>query len=128
MASGDSFITFVVNPSFQVFDGSRLVIYVRKDLVKSSNWNDATSCMVGGVAKPCTLDTNTTWTNITIQSGTSENLFPQSTAVTVQINNIHFLKASSHSKHLYHFFYVLKVSQSTTAAQRSQLLVPTVIP
>lgn len=131
MASGNSFITFVVNPSFQVIDGSYLNIFVRKDLKKSSSFNGASSCLINGVAQACTVETDTVFTDftkITIASNSSFNLFPQSTSTTVRINNIDFDYVSSHTKYIYHFYFRLTVSQSTSATSRSMLLVPIVLP
>ena len=128
MQTGDSSISFTVTPSFSTNDGSSLKIITSKDLVTTASFNTATSCLVGGAAKTCSITTNTTFTEIQISSLSSENLFPQSIGVAIVINNVKFNYASSHTEHIYHFYFSLTVSQAVAASSKNMLAVPIVIP
>ena len=83
-------------------------------MIKAPSFNPSVSCLVGGVSKSCTLDTNDTITLITINSGSSNNLFPQSTATTVTINDLQFRFLSSNSEHIYQFYFQITLSESST--------------
>lgn len=119
MTSGSSSVFFTINPSFATYNGSYLEVYVNKNLhTNTSAFNSAASCLVNGVAEPCTISyitpTNVTLTKITIASNSSYNLFPQSTSTTIQINHLIFDAVSSHTLNIYQLYYKLTVSQSTT--------------
>ena len=129
MQTGDSSISFTVTPSFSTNDGSSLKITTSLNLMKSGSFNGATSCLVGEAAKPCTITNDTTtYRFIEIASSSSENLFPQSIPVTIVINNLDFSQVSSHTEHIYHFYFSLTASQSFSPTIKNMLAVPIVIP
>lgn len=128
MQTSDSSISFTVTPSFQTNAGSLLKLITSNNLIATSSFIPATSCIVAGNAQACTIVTNDTFTTITIASNSSYNLFQQSVATTVVINNLSFKAASSHSEFVYHFYFSLIVSQAVSANEKSLLMVPLVIP
>lgn len=129
MNNVDSSIRFNVVPTFLTNAGSLLKIITSSNLYgNSSSFNSATSCTVSGNVEPCTIVSNDVFTNITIASNSSYNLFPNTTSIPVVINNLSFKKASSHSENIYHFYFSLVVSQAVNAAEKSSLIVPIVIP
>ena len=67
----DSQISFTVTPNFDTNDGSSLSLITPAKLQKNTNFNTATSCLVDSVAKPCTIVTDSIYTNITIASHSS---------------------------------------------------------
>ena len=127
MQNSDSSISFTVTPNFQTNAGSKLTITTNNKLIESGSFNSATSCLISGAAEPCTIDTND-FTVITIASNSSYNLFPQASAITVVINNLDFTYASSHSEHIFHIYFSLKVSEAVGASEKNLLKVPMVIP
>jgi hypothetical protein len=121
MQTGTSSLSFSVTPLFQTLSGSFLQLYTCENLVAASTFNGATSCLINSVAQPCTITTNSQYTVITIASSSSFNLYPQSVTTTVQINQLKFLYASSHSFYLYHFYFQLTVSLATQATVKKFL-------
>ena len=128
MQTSTSTISFTVTPLFNTFAGAFLQIYTSINLIVDATFSGATSCLVNTTAQPCTLTTNTQYTVITIASNSSYNLFPQSQTTTIQINQLKFLKASSHSQSLYHFYFQLTVSLASLASVQKYLAVPMVVP
>lgn len=90
-------------------------------MVADVTFNGATSCLINNVAQPCTISTNSQSTVITIASSSSFNLYPQSVTTSVQINQLKFNFASSHSFYLYHFYFQLTVSLATQATVKKFL-------
>jgi hypothetical protein len=118
MQTGTSSLSFSVTPLFQTFAGSYLQLYTSRNMVADGTFNGASSCLINSVAQPCTIVTNSQFTVISIASSSSFNLYPQAVATAVQISNLKFLFASSHSFYLYHFYFQLTVSLATQAAVR----------
>lgn len=110
IASPYSFISFVVTPTFPTEVGSSLKIYTCENLIKASSFNSAVSCLVAGVSKTCSLTTNDTTTLITINSGSSNNLFPISVATSVVINDLQFKYLSSNTEFIYQFYFQITLS------------------
>lgn len=127
MQTTTSSISFSVTPLFQTFSGSFLRIFTSKYLVAGTGFSGSTSCLINFVAQPCTLVTNTQFTVITIASSSSFNLYPMSTTTPIQLNNLNFLFASSHSSYIYHFYFQLTVSLASGATVKKYLAVPAVI-
>lgn len=90
-------------------------------------FSNSTSCLINSASQPCTLTTNTQYTVITIASSSSFNLYPQSVTTTIQINNVKFMYASSHSFYIYHFYFMLTVSLATQATVQKYLINPMVV-
>jgi hypothetical protein len=97
MQNTDSSISFTVTPTFTTNAGSSLRIITTNKLVSSVSFDGSSSCLVDGAAEECTVTTNSTFTTITIASNSSYNLYPQSSAVSIVINNLDFLYSSSHT-------------------------------
>ena len=127
MQTTTSSISFSVTPGFQTFSGSFLSIYTSANLVKDATFNDATSCLVNATAEPCTITSTAQYTLITIASNSSANLYPQADTTTIQVNQLKFNYASSHSKYIYHFYFQLTVSLATLASVQKYLAVPLVV-
>lgn len=127
MQTTTSSIMFSVTPLFQTFSGSYLELYTRKDLVADSSFSGSTSCLVNSTAQPCTLTTNSQYSVLKIASNSSFNLFQQSTTTTIQINQLKFNYASSHSQFIYHFYFQLTVSLASLATVKKQLMLPMVV-
>lgn len=64
---------------------------------------------------------------ISIYSSSSSNLFAQSSTTTVQINQVRFKYASSHSYYIYHFYFQLTVSLASQASVQKYLVSPMVV-
>ncbi len=127
MTSTSSYIIFTVTPTFTTNADSSLYVYTSKNVIKSGSFNSLTSCLVGGIARTCTLDT-TTFTKITINSGSSNNFFPINTATTIRINNIVFLYASSNTEYIYQFYFQLISLSTTNPIIKKTVILPQVIP
>jgi len=127
-----STIYFSVTPSSQTIAGSFLLIYTSANLVKASSFNSATSCLINNVTQPCSITTST-YTKIAIYSSSSSNLFPQPpplpppATTTVQINQVVFNYASSHSYYIYHFYFQLTASLASQASVQKYLVSPMVV-
>lgn len=94
--------------------GSSLKIYTCENLIKASAFDPSSSCVVGGVNTACTLVTNDTITLITINSGSSNNLFVQGLSTTVTINDLQFRFLSSNTEYIYQFYFQLTLSESSS--------------
>jgi hypothetical protein len=127
MQSTTSSISFAVTPSFQTLTGSFLEVYTSSNLIKDSSFSPSTSCLINGTAQPCTLTTTGQYTVIKIASNSSFNLYQMSLTTTVQINQLKFNYASSHSLHIYHFYFQLTASLATMATVKKYLAVPMVV-
>lgn len=128
MKNTDSLMSFTVTPTFQTNAGSLLKIITSSNLIATPSFVGVSSCLVAGVAQPCSVTSNLTYTTILIASNSSYNLFPQAAPTTVVINNLSFKFASSHSTYIYHFYFSLIVSQAVVALEKSLIMVPCVIP
>jgi hypothetical protein len=64
---------------------------------------------------------------IRIASNSSFNLFKQSETTTIQIDQLHFNYASSHSQYIYHFYFQLTVSLASLAPVKKYLMLPLVV-
>jgi hypothetical protein len=130
-ASPYSVIFFTVNPTSPTYPtevGSSLRIYTCENLIKAATWSDTTSCIVATIARPCTLTTNDTVTLITINSGSSSNLFVMGSNVQIEIRDLKYKYLSSHSEFIYQFYFELVLSASTSnAAFRRTVHTPLVI-
>lgn len=114
VASPYSRISFLVTPTFPTEMGSSLKIYTCENLIKAPSFNPSISCLVGGVSKSCTLETNDTISLITINSGSSNNLFPQGTSTAVIINDLQFRFLSSNTEYIYQFYFQITLSESSS--------------
>ena len=118
-----------MTPNFDTNDGSSLSIIAPAKLKKTANFNTAASCLVNTGAKPCTVVTNTTYTNITIASQSSENLFPKAASQNIEINNLKFDRTSSHTYDgVYHLYFSMRVSQAVDATRKNLLKKVVVLP
>jgi hypothetical protein len=95
--------------------------------VADSTFSGSTSCLINGTATPCSITTNSQYTYITIASSSSFNLYPQPWTTIIQINQLKFNYASSHSFYLYHFYFQLTVSLATQAIVKKYLASPMVV-
>ena len=96
-------------------------------MVADATFNGASSCLVNSSAQPCTVTTNSEKTTVRIASNSSFNLYPQSQTTTIQIDQLKFNYASSHSSYIYHFYFQLTVSLASLANVAKYLAVPMVV-
>lgn len=102
---GDSFIRFVINPPFTTTYGSSIKLYTSKTLRPSSLFNPTSSCTLNGTIQSCSITTYPSYTLITISSSLITNIYPQSQATTVQINNILLTGISSWSAASFQLYF-----------------------
>ena len=92
-------------------------------MVADATFNGASSCLVNSSAQPCTVTTNSEKTIVRIASNSSFNLYPQSQTTTIQIDQLKFNYASSHSSYIYHFYFQEGTVYLKTSTVNSNTLV-----
>jgi uncharacterized protein (UPF0333 family) len=110
MQTSDSMLSFTITPPIVSGVGSSLTIATTSEMYTSLSFSNTNSCLVNNIPQPCTVSTNSTYTSITISSSTSSNLFPFNIATNITINNLLFKSSSSHTYHIYHYYFSFTAS------------------